>query len=193
MLINAQIADLEISNGSLMAINRSLEGMWNQLLPSPVILSLDHTLPVFLLGVGQKNAHSCSAAKAKQRGEIIKLRRALRESTDGHTHAGPSFRPLLSPSFTSTSPTPNDVDEVDTASDLEVEMDDPELEDRWDKLQELVLAMQKQADKAVVTSVEEYKVGTKVLDWVEVDDSVEMGDVSTDLALADTRDGTPED
>lgn len=84
------------------------------------------------------------------------------------------------------------MDEVETSSDLEVEMEDPELEDRWEKLQDLVLSMQKRADKAVQLSVEEFKVGTKVLDWVEQDDSVEMGDVSADLTPADTRDGTPE-
>lgn len=75
-------------------------------------------------------------------------------------------------------------------------MEDPELEDRWDKLQDLVLSMQKRADKAVQAGGEEVKVGMKVLDWSEVgggdEEDGEVGDVSTDLTPADTRSGTPE-
>lgn len=48
-------------------------------------------------------------------------------------------------------------------------MDDPELEDRWDKIQDLVLTMQRRGEGAVQKGFEEERVMTRVLDWTEVE------------------------
>lgn len=109
-----------------------------------------------------------AATKAKQRAEIIKLRRALRESRDG-----PSFhlssKPVMSPGLL-LSPT-----EEDLASHLDGyisdEMDDPELEERWEKVQEMVLNMKRRGEGAVKRVMEEERVLTRVIDWTEMDGS----------------------
>jgi hypothetical protein len=127
------------------------------------------------------------ATKAKQRSEIIKLRRALRESTDGSYVQAP-LRPLLSPSI--QSPLPEDIDD----GYISEEMDDPELEGRWERLQDLVNNMQQRADKAVQMGWEEVKAPPKVLEWAgedAADDSMEVGNISADLTPIESREGTP--
>ena len=48
-------------------------------------------------------------------------------------------------------------------------MEDPELEDRWDKIQDLVLTMQRRGQGAVQKGFEEERVLTRVLDWTEME------------------------
>lgn len=80
----------------------------------------------------------------------------------------------------------------DTDNVMDMQMADPELEKRWEDLQDLVVNMQKRADKAVQMGWESVKAPpTRVLDWVEGDED-ELGDVSADLTPVYTRDGTPE-
>lgn len=142
MLI-AQIADLEISNASLMAINRSLE-----------------------------------ATKAKQRSEIIKLRRMLREG-------GAFSLPMISAASSSNTtpalghvpafPSNNLHRVVSEEEDVDAtwgddEMDDPELEARWDRLAGLVDAMRRIGEDAVHRGNEQVKVGERrVLGWLDVE------------------------
>lgn len=118
--VERKIADLEISNSSLLAINRSLE-----------------------------------ATKAKQRSEIMRLRRALRENRAGL--GAVSGLPLALP------PASDDEDDV--------EVDDPALEARWDRVADLVGAMRRRGDEAIVQEIET-RPTQRVLGWLEV----EMGE-----------------
>ncbi|ORY35070.1 hypothetical protein BCR39DRAFT_516567 [Naematelia encephala] len=120
--VNRKIADLEISNASLLAINHSLE-----------------------------------ATKSKQRAEILRLRRALRDSLSGISQP---FIPLTSPPIMSPSlmsPTPDD----DTL--FEEEFVDSELEVRWERVSELVGGMVRRGELAVEKGKEEVRLGTRVL------------------------------
>lgn len=127
-----QIADLEISNSSLLAINRSLEG-----------------------------------TKAKQRSEITKLRRMLRE-----TRIAP---PLASTPFASPPHALRSSDDEGATSgggedEFEEAMDDPALERRWDRLVSLVSAMRKRGEECVAMGKEETRPGVqRVLGWLEVE------------------------
>ncbi|GFZ50288.1 hypothetical protein JCM24511_08044 [Saitozyma sp. JCM 24511] len=137
--VNRKVADLEISNASLLAINRSLE-----------------------------------ATKAKQRSEILKLRRALRESLHGIT---PSF--ALGPTSTSTSlhsalsflspaaePYADDLDGYFS----DEAMADPQLEARWDKITDTLGHMLRRGEEAVARGREDVKPeGAKVLGWMDMD------------------------
>ncbi|ODO00571.1 hypothetical protein L198_02890 [Cryptococcus wingfieldii CBS 7118] len=176
--INRKIADLEISNASLMAINKMLE-----------------------------------TTKSKQRAEIVKLRRRLRETLSHHPHPNhhPShphsaLSPLSASSFPhpQTSPTlsaltfDEDPDHDHLQDDYhDAEMADPQLDARWDSIQTLVLEMQEKAREAVKTDAgrtlgkeREGVGGGRVLGWVEVEardreDGDGEGDVSVD------SEGTP--
>ncbi|WVW81681.1 hypothetical protein I302_103676 [Kwoniella bestiolae CBS 10118] len=134
--VNRKIADLEISNASLLAINKTLE-----------------------------------ATKSKQRTEILKLRRMLRESINGN--AIPTFS-SLHPSTPLSLLTPT-IDTFDEDLDPEgayfdEEMADPQLEARWEKIADLVGNMKRRAETAVEVGKEEIKIGQgRVLGWMEVE------------------------
>ncbi|WVQ64701.1 uncharacterized protein L199_002868 [Kwoniella botswanensis] len=136
--VNRKIADLEISNASLLAINKTLE-----------------------------------ATKSKQRTEILKLRRMLRESINGN--ALPSFSSLNpSSSLGLLSPTTDTFDEEldPEGAYFDEEMADPQLEARWDKIADLVGNMKRRAETAVQVGKEEIKIGQgRVLGWMEVEQS----------------------
>lgn len=119
--VERKIADLEISNSSLLAINRSLE-----------------------------------ATKAKQRSEIMRLRRALRENRAGLGPVG------MSPAI--SHPISDEEDE-----EVVAETENPELEARWDRLADLVGAMRRRGDEAVEREPEVPKLGQRVLGWLEVE------------------------
>ncbi|KAL7424817.1 hypothetical protein Q5752_000501 [Cryptotrichosporon argae] len=130
--VDRKIADLEISNMSLLAINRSLE-----------------------------------ATKAKQRAEIVKLRRQLRESLSGHAVA-----PLASPRADLESPSLASLGAAMGLEDWAAEeaAADPALEARWDRLHDLVGTMLRRAEDAVARGRQEAKVGAgRVLGWLEVE------------------------
>ncbi|OWZ42506.1 hypothetical protein C361_03607 [Cryptococcus neoformans Tu259-1] len=157
--INRKIADLEISNASLLAINKSLE-----------------------------------AAKSKQRAEIGKLRRRLRETLAfpqlgaGASNGSGSGFGLGSNSGldfglglgvgTSTLE-----DEADHESEFdlnlflphEAEMTDPQLDARWSKMEDLVMGMKKAAEEAVRSGEEEgSREGRgRVLGWAEMEEMEE--------------------
>lgn len=118
----------------------------------------------------RRGAVLTAATKAKQRAEIIKLRRALRESRDGPSfHLTNTSKPIMSSGLL-LSPT-----EEDLAGHLDGyvsdEMDDPELEERWEKIQETVLNMKRRGEGAVKRVMEEERVLTRVIDWTEMDGS----------------------
>lgn len=144
--INRKVADLEISNASLLAINRSLE-----------------------------------STRARQSKEIARLRRALRESLTG---SGPT-----------ASSKPYETERVSTMSTLsgqpeedgEEDALDPELEERWSRLQVMVAGMRKRGEAAVEKGKEEIRVaGQRVLGWLETES------VSANLSLAEDETGSPE-
>jgi hypothetical protein len=86
----------------------------------------------------------------------------LRESLSGPGIAG--IPPALPAYLTS----PNPGDKGDESDDED--MRDPELDARWDKVAEMVEAMNKKAVLAVERGKEEMKVGAgRVLDWTEVE------------------------
>ncbi|ODN78309.1 hypothetical protein L202_03953 [Cryptococcus amylolentus CBS 6039] len=171
--INRKIADLEISNASLMAINKMLE-----------------------------------TTKSKQRAEIVKLRRRLRETISHHpSHPHSALSPLSLSSFPhpQTSPTlsaltfDEDAEHDHLQDDYhDAEMADPQLDARWDSIQTLVLEMRENARGAVEKDAgrtlwgkeREGEGGGRVLGWVEVEardrgDGDGEGDVSVD------SEGTP--
>ncbi|BEJ11508.1 hypothetical protein CspHIS471_0109300 [Cutaneotrichosporon sp. HIS471] len=119
-----KIADLEISNSSLMKINRMLE-----------------------------------TTKVKQQGEIMRLRRALRDARSGVPE-----RPVLERVPSSTEEDPDS-----SGSWGDDEMEDPELEKRWDQLRDLVSAMRKTGEDAVERLRQDVKPHQRVLGWLEVE------------------------
>ncbi|TXT11282.1 uncharacterized protein COLE_01692 [Cutaneotrichosporon oleaginosum] len=119
-----KIADLEISNSSLMNINRMLE-----------------------------------TTKVKQQGEIVRLRRALRDARSGVPE-----RPVLEPAPLSAEEDPDS-----SGSWGDDEMEDPEVEKRWDRLRDLVSAMRKAGEDAVERGRQEVKPHQRVLGWLEVE------------------------
>ncbi|WWC58008.1 uncharacterized protein I303_100543 [Kwoniella dejecticola CBS 10117] len=136
--VNRKIADLEISNKSLLAINKTLE-----------------------------------ATKSKQRTEILKLRRMLRESLAGNG-LPTSFSSLnpLSPSLNLLSPSTDRFDEdMDPeGAYFDEEMADPQLEARWEKIADLVGNMKRRGEAAVEQGKEEIKPSHgRVLDWTEIE------------------------
>ncbi|WVQ75258.1 hypothetical protein IAR50_004871 [Cryptococcus sp. DSM 104548] len=167
--VNRKIADLEISNASLMAINKMLE-----------------------------------ATKSKQRAEIVKLRRRLRETLSHHPTHHPSLsHPALSPLSNSSFPPPQTSPtlsaltfEDDQLLDdyYDAEMADPQLDARWENVQGLVRDMQERAREAVgrdegrvLGKEREGEGGGRVLGWAEVeardgngDGEGQAGDVSVD-------------
>ncbi|KAK8849390.1 hypothetical protein IAR55_004722 [Kwoniella newhampshirensis] len=158
--VNRKIADLEISNASLLAINKTLE-----------------------------------ATKSKQRTEILKLRRMLRESlAGGAVHplsaTAPFHSPLglFSPSIDLTSDEMN-IDPTDLL--FEEEMADPQLDARWDKIADLVSTMKRRGEVAVERGKEEVKVGPgRVLGWAEMEEraadaSVDSGGMVGETTLED--------
>ncbi|WWC66938.1 uncharacterized protein I206_100845 [Kwoniella pini CBS 10737] len=137
--VNRKIADLEISNKSLLAINKTLE-----------------------------------ATKSKQRTEILKLRRMLRESLAGNGLPSSSFSSFnpLSPSLNLLSPSTDRFDEdLDPeGAYFEEEMVDPQIEARWEKIVDLVGNMKKRGENAVELGKEEIKPSNgRVLDWTEIE------------------------
>ncbi|ADV22270.1 Hypothetical protein CGB_E0320W [Cryptococcus gattii WM276] len=162
--INRKIADLEISNASLLAINQALE-----------------------------------ATKSKQRAEIGKLRRRLRETlafphlgAGGASGGSPSsfgrgFGAGFSGSHSNSgldlgASTLEDEPERENDFDLfllhEAEMADPQLDARWCKMEDLVLGMKKAAEEAVRKGEEEgSREGRgRVLGWAEMEEMRDMGD-----------------
>lgn len=107
------------------------------------------------------------ATKAKQRTEILKLRRMLRESQGG-------LRPVSESVPVPVGPMPS-LSRVLSTDDEgggwgDDEMDDPELEARWDRLATLVGAMRKRGEDAVERGKEETKPAMqRVLGWLEVE------------------------
>ena len=75
---------------------------------------------------------------------------------------------------------------------LSDEMDDPEIEERWDKIQDLVLSMQKKGNAAVKKGLEEVKVGQRVLAWSDVNEGDESVDLSQSVVLTPAT-GTPDE
>ncbi|WWC85708.1 uncharacterized protein L201_000574 [Kwoniella dendrophila CBS 6074] len=158
--INRKIADLEISNASLLAINKTLE-----------------------------------ATKSKQRTEILKLRRMLRESLGGGVGLpmasfGLSSMSLMSPSIDSPFEE-GDMHNQEEIGYFDEEMIDPQIEARWDKLAELVINMKKLGQESIEkTSKEDIKAPGhgRVLDWMEIEknerrqdeNSEQIGDISID-------------
>lgn len=106
-----------------------------------------------------------AATKAKQRSEISKLRRALRDSFSGMPLPSTTFAslPLNSP-LTPFSPS-LDVDESEYFDD---EIVDSELEVKWERISDLVGVMRRRGEEAVVKGREEIKLGQRVLGWSEV-------------------------
>ncbi|KAE8542281.1 hypothetical protein D1P53_001055 [Cryptococcus gattii VGV] len=164
--INRKIADLEISNASLLAINQALE-----------------------------------ATKSKQRAEIGKLRRRLRETLAfPHLGAGgasggsaSSFGRGFGASFGGSHSNSNSgldlgastlEDEPEREHDFDLfllhgaEMADPQLDARWCKMEDLVLGMKKAAEEAVRKGEEEgSREGRgRVLGWAEMEEMRDMGD-----------------
>jgi len=90
----------------------------------------------------------------------------LRESRDG-----PSFhltsKPITSPGLL-LSPTDEEL-AVGADGYISDEMDDPELEERWEKVQEMVLNMKRRGEGAVKRVMEEERILTRVIDWTEMD------------------------
>ncbi|TYJ56859.1 hypothetical protein B9479_002470 [Cryptococcus floricola] len=185
--INRKIADLEISNASLMAINKMLE-----------------------------------TTKSKQRAEIVKLRRRLRETLSHHplpnhhpSHPHSALSPLSASSFPhpQTSPTlsaltfdedadPEHEHEHDHLQDdyHDAEMADPQLDARWQSIQTLVLEMHEKAREAVEKDAgrtlggkeREGEGGGRVLGWVEVEArDREDGDGDGDGDVSVDSEGTP--
>jgi hypothetical protein len=108
------------------------------------------------------------ATKAKQRTEILKLRRMLRESQAG------LVRPVNDAAPAPIGPTPSLARVLSTDDEGggwgDDEMDDPELEARWDRLALLVGAMRKRGEDAVERGKEETKPAMqRVLGWLEVE------------------------
>lgn len=148
--VDRKIADLEISNASLLAINRTLE-----------------------------------ATKAKQRSEIVKLRRMLREtntlgpttslvrasaSAAASSHHTRAATIPQSPLARVTSDDDAGADDGPSGVWGDDEMDDPELEARWERLTDLVGAMRRQGERAVERTKEDAKPGVqRVLGWLEVE------------------------
>lgn len=138
-----------------------------------------------------------AATKAKQRAEILRLRRQLRESL--HLPASYSGRPLLSPTLTSAAANgnghinsfglisndgdpadPYDIDVI--GSDDETELD-LEIEARWAGMEELVQAMMTKAQDAVARGKEESRpVGRMVLSMGGGENEHGEGDVSLSQA-----------
>ncbi|WVQ94055.1 hypothetical protein IAU59_001133 [Kwoniella sp. CBS 9459] len=147
--INRKVADLEISNASLLAINKMLE-----------------------------------ATKAKQRTEIIKLRRMLRESLAGgslpslsHLSAHNASSSILGSPLNLLSPSADlFLDGEGGAGSEEAyfdeEMIDPQLEARWDKIADMVTNMKRRGEVAVEYGKEEIRAGPgRVLGWMEVEEN----------------------
>lgn len=141
------MADLEISNASLLAINKSLE-----------------------------------ATRARQSKEIARLRRALRESLTGLGPATSSNPPHEAEGIAAMS-----VLSGDTEEDSEDDALDPELEERWSRLQNMVAGMRRRGEAAVEKGKEETKVASqRVLGWLEVEPD------SANVSMAGDETGTPE-
>ncbi|KAI9638690.1 uncharacterized protein MKK02DRAFT_32078 [Dioszegia hungarica] len=158
--INRKVADLEISNASLLAINRSLE-----------------------------------ISKSKQRAEILRLRRALRESLVAplhpaslhpHPSGSSSYFPSSAASSSPGRPYPSPFSRIFPNSPFSLGDGDPqvdeedgddhmamaseaEMEERWKKVEDMMGVMQKRAEGAVWAVQEEMRpAGRTVLgDWGE--------------------------
>lgn len=98
--------------------------------------------------------------KVKQQGEIVRLRRALRDARSGALE-----RPVLERASSSF----DDVDPDSSGSWGDDEMEDPELEKRWDKLRDLVGSMRKVGEDAVERGRQDIKPHQRVLGWLEVE------------------------
>jgi len=115
---------------------------------------------------------SNTATKQKQRTEILKLRRLLRESQNPLSLS----LPLASPNpLSPTSNTPFPIDSEQSYFDDDFE--DLELEIRWGRVQELVEVMKTRGEKGLEMKFE--IPGVKVLGHGEEDG--EVGDLSFDL------------
>lgn len=112
--------------------------------------------------------------KVKQQGEIVRLRRALRDSRSGILE-----RPALD------SPNMEDDHDPDTSGSWgDDEMEDPELEKRWDRLRDLVGAMRKAGEDAVERGRQDIKPHQRVLGWLEVE-AMGRGSVATTAAASE--------
>lgn len=97
--------------------------------------------------------------KVKQQGEIVRLRRALRDARSGVPE-----RPVLE-----RAPSSAEEDPDLSGSWGDDEMEDPELEKRWDRLRDLVGVMRKSGEDAVERGHQEVKPHQRVLGWLEVE------------------------
>jgi hypothetical protein len=129
-----------------------------------------------------------AATKQKQRQEILKLRRALRESVNPSStfislsnlpFPTSSSLPLISPSSNPnanilfpTSPGSSTL-RLDEYFDDEVE--DPELETRWGRVNDLVEGMRRKGEKEVERKVELGGVKVLHIDGGGIDDTREEG------------------
>lgn len=111
---------------------------------------------------------SLEATKAKQRSEILRLKRMLRESQSGLVRAAADATPIPGVVPTPLARVSSTDDEGGGWGDDE--MDDPELEARWDRLASLVGTMRKRGEDAVERGKEETKPAMqRVLGWLEVE------------------------
>lgn len=115
--------------------------------------------------------------KVKQQGEIVRLRRALRDARSGMLE-----RPVLERAPSST----DEIDPDSSGSWGDDEMDDPEVEKRWDQLRDLVGAMRKAGEDAVKRGRQEVKPHQRVLGWLEVEAmGMGRGSVTTTTAASE--------
>ncbi|WVO13637.1 hypothetical protein L204_101258 [Cryptococcus depauperatus] len=130
------------------------------------------------------------AAISKQRREILKLRRRLRETilhppphslmTFSSSISPPSSSHPLSPSIDPLDP--SDMGEDGTESHFDAEMLDPQLDARWENVTSLLNDMKERAEIAVEKGKEELKPGaSRVLEWTEMEEQGEgEGDASVE-------------
>ena len=110
----------------------------------------------------------------KQRAEIVKLRRALRDSLSGLVPPTSSSSsallnlPLNSP-LTPYTPSQENLENGLITDYFEEEIEDPELELRWDKISEMVGNMLRKGEEAVLKGCEEFKMGQRVLGWMDTE------------------------
>jgi hypothetical protein len=114
-----------------------------------------------------------AATKAKQRSEILKLRRALRESLHGIAPSvalGPTSTSSLHSALSFLSPAAEPhADDLDGYFSDEA-MADPQLEARWDKITDTLGHMLRRGEEAVARGREDVKPeGAKVLGWMDMD------------------------
>ena len=119
------------------------------------------------------------ANKAKQRAAINRLRSALQDALSGSTRNLSSHSVLFSNSGNL------DVDELD------LDLEDPALEERWNKIEDLLTSMKKSGERALQDSKAPVSAIGRVLGWADLERAempLEEDSMSVDaasLALGD--------